>query len=454
MDRSELMLQIKNTSFDDTVCQTDVLTARDIAELSCKGFMPAYTLDQFKEEFPTIDPSCIFYGPVLATSCFYYNKKTMASCLFPVERLILFNDAHGKDALLQIISEVEAEATKGKFERSAMCHQDRMRMLYIQDLIRSKGEFVKDVYSLFFSNYACSDYGFNSIDPEVIQFVMAHKPEEEKQQTAANLSFLPEEIDIYRGGNSQSTPYNKAYSWTLDINVANFFAARMGQNSGYIAKATVRKEDILEAFLDNDREQEIIVSPDKVKIKEVIELPGISFLEEVFPYVMYDYHHYVRELGFLDFAQKSTVHGELHEKRVLMLCLILAYMMDLDDDAIAVLATTAIYHDTMRVNDRRDPHHGEVSMEYYEQNADYVNPIVSMLCKYHCLDDDLIQDEITARNLDADREYITFLYNIFKDADALDRVRFGIMDLDLNQLRTEEAKTLTLVAQLNYSGIK
>ena len=56
--------------------------------------------------------------------------------------------------------------------------------------------------------------------------------------------------------------------------------------------------------------------------------------------------------------------------------------------------------------------------------------------------------------LNAQKERVTMLYSIFKDADALDRVRLGIRDLDVNQLRCSESHHLTLVARICLEQIK
>ena len=45
------------------------------------------------------------------------------------------------------------------------------------------------------------------------------------------------------------------------------------------------------------------------------------------------------------------------------------------------------------------------------------------------------------------------LFDIFKDADGLDRVRFGWKSLDLNQLRYAESKTLPLFAMKSVHNI-
>ena len=81
--------------------------------------------------------------------------------------------------------------------------------------------------------------------------------------------------------------------------------------------------------------------------------------------------------------------------------------------------------------------------------------IVSFLIKYHCRSDAEGYAEIgTNPVLNAQKERVTMLYNIFKDADALDRVRLGIRDLDVNQLRCPESHNLTLVARICLEQIK
>ena len=50
--------------------------------------------------------------------------------------------------------------------------------------------------------------------------------------------------------------------------------------------------------------------------------------------------------------------------------------------------------------------------------------------------------------------YVLFLYQILKDADALDRVRFGIYALDVNQLRLHISHKLAPLAVAAVTGIK
>ena len=106
----------------------------------------------------------------------------------------------------------------------------------------------------------------------------------------------------------------------------------------------------------------------------------------------------------------------------------------------------------MRDNDGNDIKHGEASAKYYAQFAKdhpaLVNheKVIEQIIKYHCLPDEIGRSEINKRYLK--------LFDIFKDADALDRVRFGIRDLDINQLRTPEAKSMTMVADILRQELK
>ena len=145
-------------------------------------------------------------------------------------------------------------------------------------------------------------------------------------------------------------------------------------------------------------------------------------------------------------------HGEIHSARVLLNCLLIAKELKLTSHETDVLAIASVFHDTMRDNDGDDTNHGEESAKYYKQFAnDYpalinYEKVIEQIIKYHCLPDEIGREQISKRYLK--------LFDIFKDADALDRVRFGIRDLDINQLRTPEAKTMTMVADIIRQEIK
>ena len=102
-----------------------------------------------------------------------------------------------------------------------------------------------------------------------------------------------------------------------------------------------------------------------------------------------------------------------------------------------------------------DDSHVKASREVYENNANSsAAPAVCFLIEYHCLDDKLAEEYLKSTDTIRARKRTWLLYQILKDADALDRVRFGIYDLDVNQLRLSITHKLVPLAVTAVTGIK
>lgn len=74
------------------------------------------------------------------------------------------------------------------------------------------------------------------------------------------INHLPDIVTVYRG--LQRNSKLKGMSWTLDLEVAKWFANRFGHN-GLVYQAMVQKKDIL-AYFDGRNEKEIIVDPKRL----------------------------------------------------------------------------------------------------------------------------------------------------------------------------------------------
>lgn len=457
MTRDELLLNINDYNFDSLLCQTEIKTEADINNYQAEGYYAVYwTAETFLEKFG-VDPEKVFYTKSLGVSSLYFNRNTLAAMPLNLEFLQLEKDGTQKyiSGLHRAIKDREQAVASDNYTMSIDTLAPSMRMDYFRMLIEKRGTDFPGLYSLFISTYKYSDYGFKNFDSQLFSDILKAKTPGDDEKTSKQIENLPEVINVYRGGNSASTPYNKSFSWSLDINVANFFAARRGSGDGYIAVGTVKKSDIIEAFLDDDSEQEVLVDPNNVNITSVIEVKGLNQLTRLLPIVTPMYQKYRDEMYQLNFAQHSSIHGRAHEARVLLLCLLIAELLELPASDRRLLATAAIYHDTQRTNDGVDPTHGKSSKEYYISNVSRPSPLVAFLCEYHCLPDEDAYQEITRnRALSKNRKRVKLLYDIFKDADALDRVRFEIRDLNLNILRLPVSKTLTLVARITLEQLK
>lgn len=79
MTVNDIVLQ-NNKGLDSLVCQTEIRTQEDKQR---EGYHISFTEGEFQTLFPNIDPSCIFYSPVLSVPALYFNQKTFAAAQFP-----------------------------------------------------------------------------------------------------------------------------------------------------------------------------------------------------------------------------------------------------------------------------------------------------------------------------------------------------------------------------------
>lgn len=81
---------------------------------------------------------------------------------------------------------------------------------------------------------------------------------------------LPDEVTIYRGVTDYNKENKRAFSFTLDKQVARYFANRF-QTGGYVYECRLQKENII-AYFGNRSEQEIVVDYTKLDELKLIEI--------------------------------------------------------------------------------------------------------------------------------------------------------------------------------------
>lgn len=460
LNHSEIILNCNNVSFDSFVCQTSVQTEKDKAKLRGKDYPFIFTEAEFQGFMAGVDPKNIYYIPSISASSIYFNKETLAVCPCHIELMwMAFQNGENKvPGMLRAIASVEEDVANMKFSSSLMVVPDGARCEYFNMLLKKfpdGGKSIPDLFQLFLSFYTKSDFGSQKLDQDVLQKIMQSQHPKDIMATKSALKKFPDMLTVYRGGsNDVSTPAESAHSWTLDISIANFFAARLGTGRGYIVKGTIPKDKVLFCCFSRG-EQEVFVSPNDVSIQETIELKGLEDCEKFLPKITPMYFEYMDVLDDLEFSMDSEVHGRVHEARVLLLALTIAHYLGLSQEDQEVLGMASVYHDTCRDNDAEDGRHGYEAMLYYEANAEYVDPLVGFLIEYHCRPDaDGYKNIETNPVLRSEKARAKLLFDVFKDADALDRVRFGLRDLDVNQLRIPVSKTLSVVANIYLSQIK
>lgn len=170
-------------------------------------------------------------------------------------------------------------------------------------------------------------------------------------------------------------------------------------------------------------------------------------VRELFCY-WYDYME--KNVEFWVIPGNIDIHTLSHCERVLLHALVIGDKRDVNARGMTALAQASIFHDTRRKDNYLDTGHGDRAADYYrefcaERRLDYL-PEVYLTIKYHDRDDRLGEAVIRES---AKEEVLGRLevYRVFKDADALDRLRLGAWCLDQRFLRTKEAHAMTQFAR-------
>lgn len=442
----KLSVNIKGITFDLMVSLLDIVNEDDKKKYQKLGYHQLLTKSEFEKHF-SVDPKYIFYVPSVSNPVIYYNKETMAITEIPV--LAIMKEVNKLDSkfptIYEFIDKAETNIKNRDFIYLITLLPDAMRIEYLKMLIESDIR-IDNIYQLFFTIYTSSDFGFSIVNNDFIDTIIRYKTEEERNITNEKMRKLSEDIIVYRGGNSLSVPFTEAYSWTTDINIATFFATRMGDGPAYIAQGTVKKHQVIE-YIDT-KEQEIVVYPQNVEIQNVIDLKDVTFLEMAIPRSSAIFSLYKERFTKLDFSSSLEEHDKLHRLRVLLLSIFLCRELQLSSEDRTIIYMTAIYYGI---------EYEKGISEYYSQNNLEPNPIVEFLCEYYCLPDAIGYQEIENNpELNSQADRVKFLYDLFKDADALDKIRFGWQQggLDMSQLRLEVSKTYPLVARICYQNLE
>ena len=125
--------------------------------------------------------------------------------------------------------------------------------------------------SIAWTQEECPNQDCNVSKRELVALFQSVSPESLMDEEERGLfQSLDDVVTVYRGVTSYNAQNVKALSWTLNREVAEWFAHRFGQN-GTVYEAQVKKENIYAVFLGRN-EEEVIVDPER--------LMGLSQLPE------------------------------------------------------------------------------------------------------------------------------------------------------------------------------
>ena len=134
-------------------------------------------------------------------------------------------------------------------------------------------------------------------------------------------------------------------------------------------------------------------------------------------------------------------HDAGHAARVAYLATMIAQTLRMEPENLCRLQIAASLHDLGRTNHSEDASHGDRSVEIAAQMGLSLDETTAQMIRYHS------RGDRAARRLPPQAQRLLW---ILKDADALDRVRSG--DLDVSFLRFNESVSFLPLAQRLWEG--
>lgn len=448
-----ILKQRRNMTLKSLLPLSSIKTREDIEKYKSEGYIIGYTCDEWRNVFPLIDVDKVFFlgSPALGTVYFdgiiYLNLPILGT------EIMSSKSAQDVEKTVQkAVAKTESDLSNKRYTPVLLSALDGMRPGILRNILDKYGP-SPELYDATMKFYTLGECDAKLYKMDFWKAIAEMKSAEQKDKTKERLDKdFPnsDTLTVYRGWADESTPMNEAVSWTPNINVAIFFAGKAG-DSAKITIGSVNKKSVLEYFpedAEDGRETEIIVPPQKVKVKNTVNMLSLDSpkLDKCISRVQKMYFSYREIVYWLYKAKRAESHDHeaLHSARVLLYALLIAEMEKSTVGEKVQLSEAAVFHDIGRTNDGIEIEHGKMSRKIYEQYTS--DDTVSLLIELHCATDEKAKNEIKERFSHKNkRNKILHLLSILKDADALDRVRFGIClrqgedGLDVKQLRTQSA---------------
>jgi len=339
---------------------------------------------------------------------------------------------------------------------NAIADRDFARFLNIidarlaADLFLEVFAFIPDQekYPLFEQLLNDNQYCLQVFSPEFLKRASLYKNVTESLPLADDQGF----VKIFSNA-SQPSEVNTQKVWYTDINNAIRKALSSSQ-VGDLFQAKVHLNDI-KSYAAARLDHKVTLDPLTVKQVKHLDLIRIGDLLPLMQAqgLITQYYHFAGQIQTEWFHNPQGIHALSHTKRVLMLGLILAFLEQLPDQDRDLICQAAIYHDIGRITDGYDTGHGIAS---YQKLAEIgllqhvpatEQETIRFIIEKHAVADKTALKQLSKYNPKG-IEHTLKLYNIFKDADGLDRVR--INDLNPDYLRSPSAQKLLLLAHQLY----
>jgi len=435
---------MKDKSYDSFIDRNFLIPLSELEDSPFKpdGFAWSPLQSQIYKE--GLNPEDFYFNPCSEELPYCYYRGMILLDFSAIDTKI----GEIKALLSRIEKDLSESVAKRDFDRFLSLIDNRLA----PDLFMEVFNFIadQDKYRLFERIWRFNENSHSVFTEEFIKKVVKYKGVTSTQPMTDEKGY----VQAYLSQSSERLLPEHASTWTNDINIAIIHALRCDPVPD-IYRGKIHLDYVI--AYDNQRsKKELKVKPFKVEQVEVMDLINLLEFDTELQTsgILHQYISYSKQIDIQWFHNPEGIHALSHTKRVLLLSLIISYLEKYSEEDSNLLCLAAVYHDIGRINDGYDPNHGIASYEKLINKkllelADHQEQeILKFLIHNHAIPDQSAYKKLNYYKLtDVDRTLR--LYDAFKDADGLDRVR--IKDLNPEYLRTASAHRLLLAAHQLYN---
>jgi len=433
-----------NESINHFIKRYGLVPLKALADIPCKPAQFQLETLQSQIRAAGLDPDDFYYnqGNTEFPYCYYRG-------MILLEFHAIDNKADEINTLIQrTINDINESVAKRDFD--SFFHLVDSRLL--PELYIEVFNFIpdQDKYRLFEQIWRFNEDSHTVFPASFIKKVRQYKGVTSQRPVADEAGY----VQVYQYEYGTAAP-EEAASWTIDVNTAVLKALALTPVPA-VCRGRVHLDDIV-SYDSEGFSRKLKVVPGKVQQLEKMPLINLQEFDRELNEsgILKQYEDFSARIDNAWFHNPEGVHALGHTKRVLFLSLIIAFLEKFPEQDATILGLASIYHDIGRSNDGYDPEHGMASYEKVlhdhlpvpDNSGD--NEILRFLIQNHAIPDQSAFKKLNHYDL-ADVVRTLKLYDAFKDADGLDRVR--IRDLNPEYLRTGSAHRLLLAAHQLYSG--
>ncbi len=436
-------MHMKSKAYDNFITRNRLIPLGELENSPFKpeGLVPAPLINEIKAA--GLNPDDFYFNP---------NSKKLPYCYYRGMLLLDIEAIHNKLAeLTTLITRLEQDLVESVAKRDFSRFLALIDQRLAPDLFMEVFNFIpdQDKYPLFERIWRFNEDSHTVFSEAFIKKISKYKGVTSTKPVADEKGY----VQVYRSQDYGEPSPRQASSWTTDVNIAIIHALPLKPVPG-IYQGLIHLDHVI-AYDSAKSKKELIVKPLKVEQLELMDLINLQEYGAILQTsgIFEQYNEYTRKIKVEWFHNPAGVHALSHTKRVLLLSLFISYLEKYSTKDRELLCLAAVYHDIGRTNDGYDPDHGIASYdklirENLIKPADHQEQeILKFLIQNHAIPDQSAYKKLNHYNLnDVDRTLR--LYDAFKDADGLDRVR--INDLNPEYLRTNSAHRLLLAAHQLY----